>query len=333
GVAALKGAYLWRMVDVVVKLTKNVRQQDDDWYSGFLSRLRTGRCTDRSALRRSNQAGKSDIDVLRERDFAHIWNTDPVEGRLFRDAPVIVGSTRLRDAINLQKAKKHSSRLGETLHYYHSIDTHRRKPLTGWVQQSVWNLSSSKTQSRLGKLPLFVGMKVIVTVNRAFSRGIVNGAEGVVTRIKYSLDSEYRRVAEVVYVCVPGAGQVADDLEVDVVPIFPVKTSITLKGDRRKGLSDRSFQRTYIPLLPAYCFTDYKAQGRSMERATVDICSARTLQGMYVMMSRVKTLKGVAILRWFPSASICGKRLSHQLRLELERIDHLDQLTKNAYMS
>ncbi|KAI9065712.1 hypothetical protein FKP32DRAFT_1557849, partial [Trametes sanguinea] len=54
--------------------------------------------------------------------------------------------------------------------------------------------------------------------------------------------------------------------------------------------------------------------------------SAHSLQGMYVMLSRVRSLQGLLILRPFSPAKLCG-RLSQELREELRRIDALDVAT------
>lgn len=329
-VRSLYGAYLWRKVNTVVTLTKNQRQKNDPWYTEFLARLRVGNCTDTRSMKRAGGKELSDVAILRERDFSTLWKKTPAEAHLFRDAPIIVGSTALRDALNLKKSSKHAKRLGRTLEFYHSKDVFSRKPVeSGWLQRAFWNMASSKTESHLGKLPLFVGMKVMITANEAISKSIVNGTEGIVHSIKYTTDDDGHRFADVVYVRVEGSGRFADDLDEDIVPIFPMKT--TMKFQTARGR--RSATRTQMPLIPAYCLTDYKSQGRSLDRAIVDLGSARSLQGMYVMLSRVRSLRGLAILRWFPDNAICGKRLSQQLRRELDRIDKLNVATKELYLN
>ncbi len=80
-------------------------------------------------------------------------------------------------------------------------------------------------------------------------------------------------------------------------------------GDK---IRTRSVTRKQLPLLPAYSYTDFKSQGRTLDRAIVDLYTARG-QGVYVMLSRVKTLKGFAIMRWFPSTKIF-QRLSEDMR-------------------
>ena len=84
--------------------------------------------------------------------------------------------------------------------------------------------------------------------------------------------------------------------------------------------------RLQLPLLPAYAYTDYKSQGKTLSHAVVDLQSTSTLQGAYVMLSRVRSLKGLLILRPFVPSKVCG-RLSQELRDELQRIELLAQIT------
>ena len=131
-----------------------------------------------------------------------------------------------------------------------------------------------------------------------------------------------------VYLKIAGCGASIPGLGEDVVPIAPRSASIQfniLVG----GASYKSFRRSQLPLVPAYSYTDYKSQGRTLERAVVDLATARG-QGVYVMLSRVKSLDGLMILRWFPSKRVL-QRMSAELRAELLRIDELDRCTRTEY--
>lgn len=123
-----------------------------------------------------------------------------------------------------------------------------------------------------------------------------------------------------VYVHIPRCGISIDGLEADIVPIFPVITRVE-HGLCTTQLQNKAFSRRQVPLVPAYVYTDYKSQGRTLERVIVDLATARG-QGVYVMLSRVKSLSGLLILRWFPPNKIYH-RLSEELRVELARINDL----------
>jgi len=161
----------------------------------------------------------------------------------------------------------------------------------------------------------------MVTENIVFDRGVVNGSEGVVVDIKFD-DVDGLRYTKVVYVQVDGCGIQVGDLPVDVVPVFAVTTRIEYSID---GMT-KGFSRRQLPLVPAYAYTDFKAQGQTLSKVIVDLATARG-QGIYVMLSRVKSLSGLLILRWFPATKIYHC-LPEELCKELERLHDLDVASK-----
>ena len=65
--------------------------------------------------------------------------------------------------------------------------------------------------------------------------------------------------------------------------------------------------------MPGWALTDYKVQGTSLQKAIVDVASARNVQHGYVMLSRATSLKNLAILRRFNLGRALG-RLPKDLR-------------------
>ncbi|KAJ3840147.1 hypothetical protein EV361DRAFT_801842, partial [Lentinula raphanica] len=55
------------------------------------------------------------------------------------------------------------------------------------------NLHSGKTNHRLGRLPLVLGMPVIIGSNYDVQAGVVNGTSGILRKIRYRLDSDNQR--------------------------------------------------------------------------------------------------------------------------------------------
>jgi hypothetical protein len=123
----------------------------------------------------------------------------------------------------------------------------------------------------------------MVTENLSVPFKIVNGSEGHVTDIKYRQDEKGRHFAAVVCISIPGCHVHVLGLSRGTVPIFPSSTSI--KHQTHTGQTTaKSFSRRQVPLVPAYSYTDYESQGRTLTRAIVDVASARG-QGVYVMLS------------------------------------------------
>lgn len=317
GQSALHGAYLWRSIDKVVLLKKNMRSIRDPKYTALLERVRLGNvCLGQSDLE------QQDYDVLLERMIGTL--PDAAE---FHRAPVIVADKALRDPINDNMLRSHARSLNQSVHYYRSIDRYKGKRATGEQMCRLWRVRSTDTKDSLGLLTMFVGMQVMVTENIAISHKVVNGAKGTVTDIVYETDDEGYRYALCVYVRIPGSGIVTPGLERDVVPVVPVLTRfsyVSIDG------ATFNITRKQMPLIPSYSLTDYKSQGQGLDVGIVDLRGARSVQSQYVMLSRVRTLSGLAILRPFEPNKI-HERLSQEFRNEFQRLDNADRSTAVWY--
>ncbi|KAF8181771.1 hypothetical protein BJ912DRAFT_801813, partial [Pholiota molesta] len=51
------------------------------------------------------------------------------------------------------------------------------------------------TNQRLGKIPLVIGMPVMITQNYDVEGGVVNGCTGILKKIRYRKDSNGNRIA------------------------------------------------------------------------------------------------------------------------------------------
>lgn len=323
GISAMNGVLLWRQVDTVVELVQNQRQATDPVYANFLSRLRLGKCIQRSAI---NEDG--DFEYLLPRLLENLIK-DGEDLSRFDDAPIIVSSKAARDALNAKLVQYHAVRLGQVVCHYHSTDTIRSAGVPLGLREYMWDLPSRVNAEASGRLAMFPGMKVMVTENVAHEYGAVNGREGVIHSIRYKESEEGTRTAFVVYVHIPGSGINIDGFGPDIVPIFPVAKRINHEIIGDNGVKLTGFTRKQIPLLPGYAYTDFKSQGRSLDRALVDITTARG-QSAYVMLSRVRSLSGLVILRWFPPSKIYQK-MSQELRNELGRLTELREATDTVY--
>jgi ATP-dependent DNA helicase PIF1 len=151
----------------VVLLKKNHRQSKDPTYAKILELIRKGAGSDAGG--NSRWVGDASILThLRQRVLQQVSHHSPHALEAFRDAPVIVGSKRLRDLLNVRLIQSHAARTGKEVHLYYSRDTVRRRDITiEWVRNHLWNLPSRRTRDSFGFLPLFVGMKIMITENIA----------------------------------------------------------------------------------------------------------------------------------------------------------------------
>jgi hypothetical protein len=170
-------------------------------------------------------------------------------------------------------------------------------------------------------------MKVMVTENIAIKANVVNGAEGILTDIKYETNQFGRHYAVCAYVHIQGSNIQAPGLPYEVIPILPVSTPFhyTQAGGLCFNIS-----RWQLPLLPAYTYTDYKSQGQSLHDVIVDLTHCYSLQSAYVMPSRVRSLTGLAILRPFDPRKI-NQRLPEEFRNKFARLNILNVHTLTEY--
>ena len=324
-ISALMGVQLWRRVNKVVLLKKNQRHAGDKVYTDILSRIRSGQ-----ANARDSQTSPSDFNLLRDR-YADRLETNTTEMPHFSDAPIIVGRRKLRDLLNLRIMGHHARSIHADIHLYHAKDNIAGQRAPSDERSHLWTQSSTTTNDSLGRLPLFPGMKVMVQENLAFTNHVVNGTLGTIRDIVYE-EEDGLRYPVVAYVHIPGSGKICTNATNDIVPIFPESSTFYCKLKCSGSQGKSSISRLQLPLLPAYAYTDYKSQGRTLDTAIVDPASASTLQGAYVMLSRVRSLNGLCILRPFNPNKI-EQRLSQELRTELDRLQQLHDQTLRTHRS
>ena len=107
-----------------------------------------------------------------------------------------------------------------------------------------------------------------------------------------------------------------------------VRFSVDMGGGRVKLV------RRQLAVVPAYVFTDYKSQGQMMECEIVDMSKPPSGSlspfSVYVALSRSRGRKTIRILRDFDPTLFMHHPLE-DLSTEMERLNHLDKRTKEAY--
>jgi ATP-dependent DNA helicase PIF1 len=322
GQTALHGAFLWRQVDVVVELKQNWRAKDDAVFVDMLSRIRLGKVR-KMAVDRQNL---SDYDLLKTRLLTEIKNKLPEQFDSFKDAPIVVTRKYLRDAINETKARAFAVQTGQEYFVYHAKDRIGGKALEMNQQRRLWKLQTTNTNDSLGRLPLIPGMPIMITENAATSCKIVNGSRGTLQSITFDLDEDGNRFPVCALVHIKDSTLYVPGLDEGVIPILPITGSFPFPMGEKKV----NVRRTQLPILPGWAFTDFKVQGSYMPKVIVDLAGARSLQSIYVMLSRASTLKNVAILRWF-SSRVLHAELQGDARRELQRLCEVERMTRARF--
>ncbi|KZV62854.1 hypothetical protein PENSPDRAFT_590744 [Peniophora sp. CONT] len=239
----------------------------------------------------------------------------------------------MRDAVNRRIVHTLAADKGLVVRYLCARDRIGRQNVSYELQQKFRRLRSAKSGELLGAIPYFKNMKVMVTENTDMVHSTVNGREGVLLAVTHQEDEHGDLYAVCAYVHIEGCGMKLEGLPADVVPIYPVRHTFQYKVGRGKDARHVSVSREQLPILPAYAYTDYKSQGRSLDRVIVDIAGCKDLQSVYVMLSRVKRLDGLALLRRFPYAKFAALSLRHDAKVEMERIERLHDTTLRDFMA
>ncbi|KAF5335555.1 hypothetical protein D9611_012211 [Ephemerocybe angulata] len=164
GQANIAGKLLWNSIDTVVILKDVMRQagsENANEFTDLLARLREGRST------------AADYMLLNNR---LIENVKPDMSQ-WLTAPIIVSDNLTKDALNAKAAAEFARKSGQPLHWYYTTDTHHGQPISDpelkeFLETSV---GANHTQQRMGRIPLVVGMPVMICQNYDVEGGIVNG--------------------------------------------------------------------------------------------------------------------------------------------------------------
>ena len=225
-----------------------------------------------------------------------------------------------KDTLNERYAIEFAERTNQTLHWYYSLDKCKGSVLSNEeLLNHLQSVHSGKTKGRLGRLPLVLGMPVLLAQNFDVEDGIVNGSRGIVKRIRYRMDSEGKHFLTSVVVEVQGSNEEAmPHLKPYEVPVLSDSIDLTFQGSRNVH-GNVTIKRTQVPIVPAFAMTAHRSQGQTLTEVIVDLQSCRGSESPYIMLSRVTSLEGLLILRPFSKTKICCN-VSEDLRLENRRL-------------
>ena len=237
------GCLLWLSFETVVLLDESMRQKgsENSQFVEMLGHLRDGVCN------------IDDYNTLAERGLRHQKNEDVV------GTPVIVTNNATRDTINRRAAEAFAMRVGVELHWYHVTDTHKRVPVidTSLIEK-LEQQHSGQTKHRLRRIPLAIGMPVVVNQNFDVAAGVVNGSCGTLKKIRYFTNNMGHGVLNSCAVEIHGA----EDVEVSHLPTchFPILPETTELRFEHGGSHKRcTIQREQVPIEPGFAMTAHKA--------------------------------------------------------------------------
>ena len=147
------------------------------------------------------------------------------------------------------------------------------------------------------------GAKVMLTHNLWTSKGLVNGAQGVVKKIWFDQGSNARaHLPAVVFVQFKGYSgpetPAWEGISPSWVPIVPAVGQWETK-------TGQALTCTQLPLMMAWGITIHQSQGLTLEKVVVELGDKDFSAGLtFVAISRVKTLQGLAFRTRFDHARL-----------------------------
>jgi len=190
--------------------------------------------------------------------------------------------------------------------------------------EAAWAAPIKPAKNLSGKLPLIPGMPVFLVDNIATELGLSNGSEGTLVSVKYE-ENEGHRYAVSVEVDFPSYYNQSKS-HPHHVTLGRLQGSCPFTLPSPTGKARFTCNRKQVPIIPAFAYTAHNSQGRSLNSGCLDLASCKDLAMTYVMLSRLRTLDGITILRPFALQKIkCHAPQS--VRNELKQLDALAEIT------
>ncbi|XP_053449181.1 ATP-dependent DNA helicase PIF1 isoform X2 [Nycticebus coucang] len=242
-----------RCVPVTLELTQVWRQADQTFIS-LLQAVRLGRCTD---------------------EVTHQLQATATN-KVGRDGIVATRLCTHQDDVALTNKRRLQELPGE-VHNFEAMDSDPELAQT---------LDTQCPASRL--LQLKLGAQVMLVKNLAVSRGLVNGARGVVV----GFQTEGRGLPQVHFLC--GVTEV-------------------IRADRWTvhATGGQLLSRQQLPLQLAWAISIHKSQGMSLDCVEISLGRVFASGQAYVALSRARSLQGLRVLDFDPMVVRCDPCVLH----------------------
>ena len=173
-------------------------------------------------------------------------------------------------------------------------------------QEALWDSHPHMSEHVAGKLPLCIGMPVMIRHNEATELCITKGQEAIVVGWD-AVEGPYgRQVLETLFVRLvnpPKDVQLAD-LPTNMVPLTRMTSSIQCRAKSDQPLR---IKRQQVPVLLNFAMTDYSSQGKTRKYNVVDLGYCRDHQSYYTALSRSASAEGTILIQGFSEEKItCG---------------------------
>ncbi len=340
---ALHGRWLFRQFETVVWLQRQIRIKDIVW-TNILSRLRIGQCND------------DDIRIIRSLTLNHpdCPKTD-FEQLPWSEAVLVTTRNAVREAWNAACLKRHCRRTGNHRYLVPSEDYHKGsgKPLSNGIRLLIAGLKEKDTKNLSDRIEIAVGMKAMIKVNVSTEGEVANGTRGTIRDIILDPREEAAepdddgtitlKYPPALIMFEPDAGSQIFSAFIDkrqrgtievpngMIPITPFTVNfVIILWDGSKI----SVVRRQYAVTGGYAFTDFKAQGQTIEVVIIDLRDTPTGKispfSAYVALSRSRGRNTIRLLGDFDER-LFKRHPNQDLAVEMERLGSLAENTAKRF--
>jgi hypothetical protein len=323
---------LWRRFTTVVMLNEQVRAAGDPQLQRLLTRIRQG------------IADQSDVDMLNRTCYR--------EGkRIPWETGITVVTTLNRNRWNLNSEATLSFQAQHKAPLRIFVSDHKWKGGQPTEEEAIMVLSHGDDSSvPIPSIFMFVpGMPVVVNKNTYQGLKLVNGS--TYTALDVIVDDAFpgHRISDnTILHFGPPAGIVlaADSTrELNFVGMPPGTILLTplsskIECARRRPWQRHDVTRRGLPCTAAFACTDYKVQGRTLDRVALELRGTRTVHvngqavasqcdpySLYVQLSRSTSMNGIMLLSKVRERDIIGNKVPENMIAAEQRLESCSEAT------
>ena len=327
-----KAHRLWRRFTTVVMLKEQVRAAGDPQLQRLLTRIRQG------------IADQGDVDMLNRTCYQ--------EGRRIpweTGITVVTPLNRNRWNLNIEAALSFQAQHKAQLRIF--VSEHKWKGGQPTEEEAIMVLGYGDDSSvPIPSIFMFVpGMPIVVNRNTYQGLKLVNGSN--YTALDVIVDDAFpgHRVSDnTILHFGPPAGIIlaADSTrELNFVGMPPGTILLTplsskIECARRRPWQRHDVTRRGLPCTAAFACTDYKVQGRSLDRVALELRGTRTVQvngqavasqcdpySLYVQLSRSTSMEGIMLLSKVRERDIIGNTMPQNMIAAEQRLEDYSEAT------
>jgi hypothetical protein len=327
---ALLGREIFLQFDKVVILDKQNRIKDAVW-SNILGRARIGECS------------AADLEEIQKLVLTNPDCNIPDFSKTPWDQAVLVTPRHsVRHLWNEHAIIKHCAKTGNQRYNVPAEDSSQDESdhLSMETKLAIANQKDKDTGKLPANISMAIGMKVMVLLNVATEADIANGTRGKIedivldNREETSMPDEEGNIhlkyppAMILFKPDRKTTLTFAGLPLGIIPLTPshAKFTVTVRSGKRYRI-----QRNQYAMTAGYAFTDYKAQGQTIENVIIDIGKPPTGSlspfSVYVALSRSRGRDTIRLLRDF-DPNLFQNHPSEALRQDMRRLEQLNIATK-----